>query len=70
MSGVNGAREVAAALGLPLLRTDREAKAAVSVCPIVGLALVSLACWAATRRAVWAAHQLPAPARDTTRRTP
>lgn len=43
---------------------------AVSVCPIVGLALVSLACWAATRRAVWAAHQLPAPARDTTRRTP
>lgn len=28
MSGVNGAREVAAALGLPLLRTDREAKTA------------------------------------------
>lgn len=44
---------------------------ALSVCPIVALAVVSFGAWAFTRRAVWAAHQIPAPARgNTTRRTP
>lgn len=41
---------------------------AISVCPILALALLSIGSWALTRRAVWAAHQIPAPARD--RRTP
>ena len=43
-----------------------------SVCPIAALGAVALLAWTATRRAVWAAHEVPAPARDTitTRRTP
>ncbi len=37
--------------------------ALVSVCPIAALGAVALLAWVATRRAVWAAHEVPAPAR-------